>query len=204
MLSLQVIKVAPLTTLAWTCSGRTRPASRNGEKGEVLEKNGGPRVDRKQYGPLVAYALRDAVPRPPPSGAVAVAGGPAAAVPAGAAGACGCRPGGGPRGRQQRRAVGGAQARAEAAAAALAAAVPRRAGPSPGTKAAPHRVTAVSWVKHYFADVPQEAVQAHFNRRMVSPFPFWTGRLAFLTVAALIQCDHIFLSISIDSEFFDY
>jgi len=97
-----------------------------------LEKNGGPRVDRKQYGPLVAYALRDAVPRPPPSGAVAVAGGAEAAVPAGSAGACGCRPGGGPRGRQQRRAVGGAQARAEAAAAALAAAVPRRAGPSPG------------------------------------------------------------------------
>ena len=76
--------------------------------------------------------------------------------------------------------------------------------PLPGRKAAPHRVMAVSWVKHYFADVPQEAVQAHFNRRMVSPFPFWTGRLAFLTVAALIQCDHIFLSISIDSEFFDY
>nr|AGT16005.1 hypothetical protein SHCRBa_115_J16_R_190 [Saccharum hybrid cultivar R570] len=39
--------------------------------------------------------------------------------------------------------------------------------PLPGRKAAPRRVTAVSWVKHYFADVPQEAVQAHFNRRMV-------------------------------------
>ncbi|OEL36407.1 RNA pseudouridine synthase 3, mitochondrial [Dichanthelium oligosanthes] len=41
--------------------------------------------------------------------------------------------------------------------------------PLPGRKVAPRRVTAVSWVKHYFADVPQEAVQAHFNRRM-SPF----------------------------------
>ena len=49
--------------------------------------------------------------------------------------------------------------------------------PLPGRKAAPRRVMAVSWVKHYFADVPQEAVQAHFNRRMVSlclcPFLDW-------------------------------
>jgi hypothetical protein len=39
--------------------------------------------------------------------------------------------------------------------------------PLPGRKVAPRRVTAVSWVKHYFADVPQEVVQAHFNKRMV-------------------------------------
>ncbi|RLM73374.1 hypothetical protein C2845_PM15G17930 [Panicum miliaceum] len=44
---------------------------------------------------------------------------------------------------------------------------PAGADPLPGRKVAPRRVTAVSWVKHYFADVPQEAVQAHFNRRMV-------------------------------------
>ncbi|XP_062195315.1 RNA pseudouridine synthase 3, mitochondrial-like [Phragmites australis] len=37
----------------------------------------------------------------------------------------------------------------------------------PGRKAAPRRVTAVSWVKHYFDDVPLEVLQAHFNRRMV-------------------------------------
>uniref|UniRef100_I1QK84 Pseudouridine synthase RsuA/RluA-like domain-containing protein n=1 Tax=Oryza glaberrima TaxID=4538 RepID=I1QK84_ORYGL len=40
--------------------------------------------------------------------------------------------------------------------------------PLPGRKAAaPRRVTAVSWVKHYLADVPQEVVQAHFNKRLV-------------------------------------
>ncbi|CAL5005276.1 unnamed protein product [Urochloa decumbens] len=44
---------------------------------------------------------------------------------------------------------------------------PAGADPLPGRKVVPRRVTAVSWVKHYFADVPQEAVQAHFNRRMV-------------------------------------
>jgi len=49
---------------------------------------------------------------------------------------------------------------------------PAGADPLPGRKVAPRRVTAVSWVKHYFADVPQEAVQAHFNRRMVT---FCTG-----------------------------
>jgi hypothetical protein len=75
----------------------------------------------------------DAVPRPPPAGAVAVAGsgGAAWAVAAGPAGARGRRPGGGPRGREQRGAPRGAQAPAEAAAAAVAAAVPGRARPAP-------------------------------------------------------------------------
>ncbi|KAL6858973.1 hypothetical protein ACP4OV_017975 [Aristida adscensionis] len=44
---------------------------------------------------------------------------------------------------------------------------PAGADPLPGRKAPPRRVTAVSWVKHYFADVQQEVVQAHFNKRQV-------------------------------------
>jgi hypothetical protein len=67
--------------------------------------------------------------------------------------------------------------------------------PLPGRKAAPRRVTVVSWVKHYFADVPHEAVQAHFNRRTVSLLLPLFG-LAFLTIAALIQWSHFF-SISV-------
>lgn len=48
-------------------------------------------------------------------------------------------------------------------------------------------------MKHYFADVPQEAVQAHFNRRMVT---FCTGistscrsvsKVAFLGQLVLIK-----------------
>lgn len=74
----------------------------------------------------------DAVPRPPPAGAVAVAGGGATwAVAAGAAGNRGCRPGGDSRGREQRGAPRGAQAWAEAAAVAVAAAVPGRGQPAP-------------------------------------------------------------------------
>ncbi|XP_037468119.1 RNA pseudouridine synthase 3, mitochondrial-like [Triticum dicoccoides] len=44
---------------------------------------------------------------------------------------------------------------------------PAGADPLPGRKVAPRHVTAVSWVKHCFADVPQEVVQAHFNKRQV-------------------------------------
>ena len=44
---------------------------------------------------------------------------------------------------------------------------PSGADPLPGRKVAPRRVTAVSWVKHCFDDVPQEVVQAHFNKRQV-------------------------------------
>ncbi|KAK9097712.1 hypothetical protein Syun_024757 [Stephania yunnanensis] len=34
---------------------------------------------------------------------------------------------------------------------------------------APPRVTAVSWLKHYFADVPGSVIQSHFNKGLISP-----------------------------------
>ncbi|XP_073011335.1 RNA pseudouridine synthase 3, mitochondrial [Typha latifolia] len=43
--------------------------------------------------------------------------------------------------------------------------------PLPGRKRnptnSPRRVTAISWVKHYFSDIPQEVVQSHFNKGLV-------------------------------------
>ncbi|XP_020110889.1 RNA pseudouridine synthase 3, mitochondrial isoform X1 [Ananas comosus] len=45
-----------------------------------------------------------------------------------------------------------------------------RGDPLPGRKrdpSKPRRVTAISWVKHYFADIPQEVIQAHFNKGLV-------------------------------------
>jgi hypothetical protein len=67
--------------------------------------------------------------------------------------------------------------------------------PLPGRKVAPRRVTAVSWVKHYFADVPQEAVQAHFNRRMVSLCFCPLFGLAFLTAGALFEWSDFFFQL---------
>ncbi|XP_058113522.1 RNA pseudouridine synthase 3, mitochondrial isoform X2 [Magnolia sinica] len=42
--------------------------------------------------------------------------------------------------------------------------VGRNTGSSPGQAA---RVTAISWVKHYFADIPGSVIQSHFNKGLV-------------------------------------
>ncbi|XP_065040305.1 RNA pseudouridine synthase 3, mitochondrial-like [Musa acuminata AAA Group] len=41
----------------------------------------------------------------------------------------------------------------------------RKKDPAAGGK--PRRVTAISWVKHYFADIPPEVIQSHFNNGLV-------------------------------------
>ena len=119
----------------------------------------------------------DAAQRRSPSAAVAVAGGGAAVAGGGAAAAVAA----GPADPVVVRVDGSNVARLGAPKPGprprqLLSLPPFPAGadPLPGRKVAPRRVTAVSWVKHYFADVPQEAVQAHFNRRMVT---FCTGIL---------------------------
>ena len=38
----------------------------------------------------------------------------------------------------------------------------------PAAGGQPRRVTAISWVKHYFADIPPEVIQSHFNNGLVS------------------------------------
>lgn len=38
----------------------------------------------------------------------------------------------------------------------------------PAAGGQPRRVTAISWVKHYFADIPPEVIQSHFNKGLVS------------------------------------
>ncbi|RWW27495.1 hypothetical protein BHE74_00032527 [Ensete ventricosum] len=37
----------------------------------------------------------------------------------------------------------------------------------PAAGGQPRRVTAISWVKHYFADIPPEVIQSHFNKGLV-------------------------------------
>lgn len=45
--------------------------------------------------------------------------------------------------------------------------------PLPGKNVSPDsHTTAISWMKYYFADVAGSVIQSHFNKGLVSTFPF--------------------------------
>lgn len=43
--------------------------------------------------------------------------------------------------------------------------------PLPGKNSAYGRVTAISWLKYYFDDIPGDVIQSHFNKGLVSFYP---------------------------------